>query len=194
MDLTSVRSEKYESGKTIIQEGSWAFYAYRIKSGKVKLLKEIHGKQVSFGTLKEGDIFGDMAFLGGTKRSASAVADGPVEVEMIARDTFMEALSELPQDLRARLDTIVSDLTGMTEIYAQLLAQLQEVRGIEDRQGDFQSFERMIEKAPAPPYLRAVLRALVERLRGAIEGCTKLAADIEAASKSVESLGTPLTK
>ncbi|MEW6683700.1 MAG: cyclic nucleotide-binding domain-containing protein [Nitrospirota bacterium] len=189
MDQTIVRSEKYENGKTIIEEGTWAFSAYIIKSGKVKLWKVVNGKQVQFGTLNEGEIFGDMAFLGGSKRTASATAEGPVEVGVIYQDMFMDALHNLPEDLRHKAQLLVSDLSGLTDIYARLTSALQDAKEIKARMEDFKSLEKQFEKAPE--YLRAVLVALIRRLHGAIEGCAKLAAEIDSGNKSVDSLAAP---
>jgi CRP-like cAMP-binding protein len=192
MDQTIVRTEKYDNGKLILQEGTWAFSAYLIKSGKVKLWKVVDGKQVPLVTLKEGEIFGDMAFLGGTKRTASATAEGPVELGVIYQDTFMEALNELPEDLRQKIQTLVSDLSGLTEIYARLTSALTEAKAIKARLDDLKSLEKQIEKSPE--YLRGVLSALIRRLQGAIAGCAKLAADIDTANKSVDSLAAPPAK
>ncbi|MBI3779948.1 MAG: cyclic nucleotide-binding domain-containing protein, partial [candidate division NC10 bacterium] len=97
-----------KDGEIIVEDGTLAFYAYVLKSGKAKVLKDIEGRLVVIGTLHAGDVFGDMAFLGGEKRTASVIADGNVEVEVIGRDTFMEALEQLPQGVREKLEAMVS--------------------------------------------------------------------------------------
>jgi chaperonin cofactor prefoldin len=111
---------------------------------------------------------------------------------VIYQDTFMEALNELPEDLRQKIQTLVSDLSGLTEIYARLTSALTEAKAIKARLDDLKSLEKQIEKSPE--YLRGVLSALIRRLQGAIAGCAKLAADIDAANKSVDSLAAPPAK
>ena len=80
MEQVVTRTEKIKKGEPILEEGTWAFYAYVLQAGKAKVLKNIQGRLVLIGTLNKGDIFGDMAFLGGTKRTASVITDGDVEV------------------------------------------------------------------------------------------------------------------
>jgi len=189
MDQTIVRTQKHRNGDVLFEEGTWAFSAYIVKSGKVNILKQADGKQVIVATMNAGDIFGEMAFLGGTKRTASAVADGDVEVAVIWQDMFMEALNELSPDVRYKLNGLVSDLTDLTEIYARLSSAIHEVRGIQARMGDLRPIDKELDKSP--DYLRRVVDALVVRLRKAVDVCTRLSSEIETAHKSVEALAAP---
>ncbi len=143
-------------------------------------------------TLSEGDIFGEIAFLEDAKRTASVIADGDVEVEKIAKDTFMEALDQLPQDVRSRLNTLFSDLTVMTEVNGRLVALLYELQHMRAKMIDLKSFEREIEKMPE--LLRRVVIGLVQRLNASVEGCTKLAGKVEETVKAIDSLSLPLTQ
>ena len=183
MDQT-IKTEKHRKGDVLFEEGAWAFSAYFIKSGKVKILKEADGKQVIVATLKEGDIVGEMAFLGGTKRSASAVADTDVEVGVIWQDMFNEALNDLPSEARNKLQGMVSDLASLTDIYARLSSAIHDVKGIQARLGDIQALDKQLGKAP--DYLHRVVEALASRVRKAMEGCSRLTNEIEAADKSVK--------
>jgi CRP-like cAMP-binding protein len=180
------RTEKIKDGETILEEGTWAFYAYVLKSGKAKVIRTIDGRPVLIRTVKKGEVVGEMAFLGGAKRTASVIADGDVEVEMISKDTFMDALDRLPQDMRSKLKAIVSDLTGMTEIQGRLTVFLQDLRDLEKKIIDLKSFESEVEQMPE--LLRRVVIALVQRLNSSIEGCMKLASQAEEAIKAIDSL------
>ena len=191
MDQT-VWTEKIKDGGSILEEGSWPFYAYILKSGRAKVFKNIDGKRVLIRTLSEGDIFGEIAFLGDAKRTASVIADGDVEVEVIAKDTFMEALDQLPQGVRSRLNTLFSDLTAMTEVNGRLVALLYELQHMRAKMIDLKSFERKIEKMPE--LLRQVVIGLVQRLNASVEGCTKLAGKVEETVKAIDSLSLPLTQ
>ena len=186
MDQSFSFTKKIKSGETIVEEGTWAFYAYVLKSGKAKVLKNINGRLVVIGTLHAGDIFGDMAFLVGEKRTASVIADGDVEVEVIGRDTFMEAIEQLPQGVRSKLKAIVSTVTGITEIQSRLRAYLGELQALREMIIDLKSFEREVDAMPE--LLRRVVIALVHRLNASSEGCTRLAAQAEEAVKAIDSL------
>ncbi len=191
MDQT-VWTEKIKDGGSILEEGSWPFYAYILKSGRAKVFKNIDGKRVLIRTLSEGDIFGEIAFLEDAKRTASVIADGNVEVEMIARDTFMEALDQLPQGVRSRLNTLFSDLKAMTEVIGRLVTLLYELQHMRAEMIDLKSFEREVEKMPE--LLRRVVTGLVQRLNASVEGCTTLAAQVEETVKAIDSLSLPLTQ
>ncbi len=191
MDQT-VWTEKIKDGESILEEGSWPFYAYILKSGRAKVFKNIDGKQVLIRTLSEGDIFGEIAFLEDAKRTASVIADGDVEVEKIAKDTFMEVLDQLPQDVRSRLNTLFSDLTAMTEVNSRLVALLYELQHMRAEMIDLKSFEREVEKMPE--LLHRVVIGLVQRLNASVEGCTKLAGQVEETVKAIDSLSLPLTQ
>src|SRR3990172_10368634 len=125
MERIASRTVKVRGGEIIIQEDTWPYYAYILKEGRAKGLKNVYGKQVLIGLLTEGDIFGEIAFLGKTKRAASVTADGDVIVEMIARDTVMDFIDKLPRNVQTRLCTMASDLTSITEIYSRLAVLLQ---------------------------------------------------------------------
>lgn len=191
MDQT-IWTENIKDGGSILEEGSWPFYAYILKSGRAKVFKNIHGKRVLIRTLSEGDIFGEIAFLEDAKRTASVIADGNVEVEMIGKDTFMEALDQLPQGVRSRLNTLFSDLTTMTEVNGRLVTLLYELQHMRAKMIDQKPFERELEKMPE--LLRRVVIALVQRLNASVEGCTELAAKVEETVKASDSLSLPSTQ
>jgi len=192
MEQVVTRTERVKDGETILEEGTWAFWAYVMQAGKAKVFKEVHGKQVQIGTLKKGDIFGEMAFLGSAKRTASVIADGDVEVGMIPRDSFMVAINELPRDVKAKLNGLVSDLTCLSEICGHLMARLQDIENMKARIVDMTSFEKEIQKLPE--LLRGVATALAQRLNGAVHGSTVLATQIETAVKPIDSVSVSLTQ
>ncbi len=186
------RKEKIKDGEAILEEGTWAYYAYVLKSGRAKVFKNIDGKPVLLGTLNQGDIFGEVAFLGGAKRTASVIADGDVEVDMIPRDSFFDALNQLPRGLRSKLNALVSDLTFMDEVRGRLIAFLHELQNVRAKMIDLKSFEREVENMPE--LLRQVVIAFAKRLNASVEGCTKLGAQAEETVKVIDSLSLPLTK
>ena len=69
------RTEKIKDGSIILEEGSWAYYAYVLQSGRAKVWKNINNKPVLVGTLKEGYFWGN-EFLWYGERTASVTADG----------------------------------------------------------------------------------------------------------------------
>jgi CRP-like cAMP-binding protein len=184
------RTEKIKDGSIILEEGSWAYYAYVLQSGRAKVWKNINNKPVLVGTLKEGDIFGEMSFFGMAKRTASVTADGDVVVGMITKDTFMEAANKLPQEARAKLDKMTQDLLYLNDAYNRLTNCLREISDIKGRMIDPRLFEK--EVGNMPDLLREVVGRASKRFISAIDGSIKLMAQLEEASRTIDSLSTTL--
>ena len=184
------RTEKIKDGSIILEEGSWAYYAYVLQSGRAKVWKTINNKQVLVGTLKEGDIFGEMSFFGMAKRTASVTADGDVIVGMITKDTFMEAVNKLPKEAHVKLDKMTQDLLYLNDAYSRLTNCLREILDIKERMIDPRLFQKEVENMP--DLLREVVGRVSKRFISAIDGSIKLMAQMEEASRTIDSLSTTL--
>ena len=184
------RTEKIKEGSVIIEEGSWAYYAYVLQSGRARVWKTINNKQVLVGTLKEGDIFGEMSFFGMAKRTATVTADSDVIVGMITKDTFMEAVNKLPKEAHAKLDKMTQDLLYLNDAYNRLTNCIREISDIKGRMIDPRLFEKEVENMP--DLLREVVGRASKRFISAIDGSVKLMAQLEEASRSIDSLSTTL--
>ena len=82
--------QHYSDGDVIITEGIMSNNAYVVLKGKVKVTKKVDKKIVSVGTLKEGDVFGEMGLISQSVRSANISAVGDVTVGVIDKETFEE--------------------------------------------------------------------------------------------------------
>ena len=175
-ELFDSRIKKVKDGEIIIQEGTWPYYAYILKEGKARVLKNVGGKQVLIDLLTEGDIFGEISFLVKTKRTVSVIADGEAIVEMITRDTFMDFVDKLPRNVQTRLCTMASDLTSMSEIYSRLVVLLQNMNA-EKKMIAAETFE--IEAKKIPEFIRQVITGMDRRHSVAVEGLNKLSFQVE---------------
>jgi len=184
------RTETIKDSNVIVEEGSWAYYAYILQSGKAKVWKNIENKQVLIGTLKEGDIFGEMSFFGMAKRTATVTADGDVKVGMIAKDTFMEAIEKLPKQTREKLEKLSHDLFYLNDVYCRLSNCLHEILDIKGKMIDPKLFEKEVEKMPE--ILRKVVVLMSKRFHSAMEGSIKMVAHLEEATRAIDALSTNL--
>ncbi|HEX9756396.1 MAG TPA: cyclic nucleotide-binding domain-containing protein [Nitrospiria bacterium] len=177
------RTQKISDGHLIFEEGMSASYAYLIKVGKAKVLKNINGERVQIGTLKKGDIFGDMNLLGRFKNSATVVADGNLEVGMVSNSTFLEAVNRLSPELRIKIGVMVKELAHISELNGHLIARLQELESFKERISDLKIFEKEIGELP--DLLSKVIFLLATRLKTSNEGCAQLAAQLEEKIKNL---------
>lgn len=192
MDEFISRVEKIKDGSIIVEEGSWAYYAYIIKSGKGKVWKNVEDKQVLIGTLEEGDIFGEMSFFGMAKRMATVTADGDVTVEMIAKETFTEAINKLPKDVRAKFDKMSHDLFYLSDIYCRLTNCLYEISNMKGKMIDPKVLEKEIEDMPG--FLQTIMILMGDRLKSVIDRNAELMDRLEDTSRSIDSVSMALIR
>ena len=56
--------EAYRDGETIFEEGNSGDWVYVVLSGEVEVSKTVEGKTFTLGTLKPGEVFGELALIG----------------------------------------------------------------------------------------------------------------------------------
>jgi uncharacterized protein (TIGR02266 family) len=96
--------EKHQDGKAIFQEGSPGDWVYVILSGSVKITKTVRGRQFTLSVLQTGEVFGEISFLGGTKkRTATAWAVGETTLGVIDRMSLDEEFNKISSDFRSIL-------------------------------------------------------------------------------------------
>jgi CRP/FNR family transcriptional regulator, cyclic AMP receptor protein len=127
--FTFASEETYEDGQVIIKEGTPGNWVYYILSGAVEISRTVGGKKFVLDKLEAGEIFGEIGFIGGLKRTASATAVGPTTVGLIDRDTLDVEFNKIPSDFRMilvamarrfeKLVARVSEFSSRKEVRAQ---------------------------------------------------------------------------
>lgn len=84
--------QSYEPEQVILKQLEEGQLMVAILSGKAKVVKD--GKTIT--TVGPGDAVGEMSLIDGHRRSASVVAETPVECIVIHRTTFMKLLDNSP--------------------------------------------------------------------------------------------------
>ena len=97
-----IASEKtYQDGEVVFKEGTQGDWIYLVISGAVEISKTMGGKKVIFGVLKKDDVFGELSFFSGVKRTTTAIAMGNTTLGIIDRDSLDHEFNRLPKDFRA---------------------------------------------------------------------------------------------
>lgn len=107
--------ETYQDGQVIFREGDNGDWIYVLDEGEIKLTKELDGQQILIETLKPGDIFGEMAYIDKTPRSATATAVGTTVVGILDREFFDKEFNKLSKDFQQMLKTVAFRLRKTTE-------------------------------------------------------------------------------
>ena len=112
--------EKYQDGKIIFKEGDSGDWVYVIESGSVELSKMIGDTKIVIEVLRrEGDVFGEMAFIANISRTATASAIGPTTVGIIDRTYLDDEFNRLSGSFQTILKSLVLRLKKATETIAQ---------------------------------------------------------------------------
>ncbi len=119
MDNTSVHNlaieETYQDGQIIFKEGSAGDWIYIIISGSVEISKEVAGEKKIIEVLNAGEVFGELGFIGGLKRTATAKAVGVTTLGIIDREFLDEEFNKLSSQFRAILVAITHRFKKMLD-------------------------------------------------------------------------------
>ena len=120
--------QHYGDGDTIVTEGIMSNNAYVILKGQVRVTKKIDKKIVSVGTLKEGEVFGEMGLISETVRSANITAIGDVTVGVIYKEFFDKAMDELQDGMKPIIQSLVERLRITTQLLTRIGLELESTK------------------------------------------------------------------
>lgn len=89
---TAENIEVYASGDVIFREGEQAHHMYVVLDGEIELQVEGH----NVGSSRTGDLLGEMAIVGGHKRTATAVAKTACRLAPVTERRFVLLVQETP--------------------------------------------------------------------------------------------------
>jgi CRP-like cAMP-binding protein len=115
--------ETFKDGQIIFEEGSNGDWIYVVEEGEVEISKNVDGQKIVVEILKENDVFGEIAYIDKTARSATATAKGTTVVGTIDRDFFDAEFNKISADLQKILKTVAFRLRKTTQ------------RSVEDQDG-----------------------------------------------------------
>jgi len=109
------RTRRFRRGEVIFHAGDPGDALFIILTGEVKIaLPSDEGDEAILATLREGDVFGELAVLDGAPRSATATALVPTETVILPRDRFRELIATVPAAREALLASLASELRRLT--------------------------------------------------------------------------------
>lgn len=172
-----------KDNEIILEQGKEPYYAYVLLTGKANVYKDIDDKQVFVGTVEEGEVFGMLSFIRNDKRSATVVADGDVKVGLILKETFLEHMNSLPEDVCDKIVNLRDSLFSVNDAKGRLLNCLKEIEIIKDGSYTRQYFED--EAKIDSKLLLSVTDLMLERFDSTSEEIQDILARIEDITKEV---------
>jgi CRP-like cAMP-binding protein len=107
--------ETYKDGQVIFKEGSSGDWVYVVLSGNVEISRAVKEKKLVVEKLKSGEIFGELAFLGSIRRTATARAVGETMVGIIDREFLDQEFNKIHSDFRSILVAVVDRFKRLIE-------------------------------------------------------------------------------
>jgi len=99
--------ETFQDGQIIFEEGSAGDWIYSIEDGTVELYKQVEAEKIVVSVLQPGDMFGELAYLAGIRRTVSARAVGATTVGTIDRSFLDKEYNKLSGSFRMILKNVV---------------------------------------------------------------------------------------
>jgi len=107
---------KFEAGTKLFQEGDASQDLYIIQQGVVKIYKTTDGKEIPLGIVRTGQFVGEMSFLDGQPRSATAEAATFVKALKITKEDMDKVLKTLPAWMMTLISSIAARVRQVDEI------------------------------------------------------------------------------
>lgn len=114
----------YQDGDVLFKLGDSADSAYIIMEGTVDIMVETDSGSIVASTLKQDQLFGEMALLNNLPRNATLKANGELLVMKISADMFLKLLSENSEMALDVMRQLSAKLAKSHEMVSQLQRQL----------------------------------------------------------------------
>jgi CRP-like cAMP-binding protein len=124
-------TKEYTAGETIIAEGTYGTQTYLVHQGRVLICKETGGKKgrIPIAMVGEGEVFGEMYLFEDTGfRTASAIAQTTVTVEVITQEEINQHLANTPPVIHSIIRTLSTRLAQMSQENSLLKLREKETR------------------------------------------------------------------
>jgi uncharacterized protein (TIGR02266 family) len=108
-----VSEDTYQDGHVLLKEGTSGNWLYVVLSGAVEISKMIDGKKYVIDVLRPGEVFGEVGFIGGKKRTATATTIGQTVVGAVDRTSLDGEFNKLSSDFRAILQAMANRFEKM---------------------------------------------------------------------------------
>jgi hypothetical protein len=116
----------YPVGAVIFRQGDNSQDVYRIVSGSVQvMIKQSNGEDLLLATLGEGDIFGEMAMVDESPRSATVIVSEAADMEVMEPTDFSETFFENPVVMAPYLACLIDRLRSSNEKLFDLTQKLE---------------------------------------------------------------------
>lgn len=124
--INDMEAKHFKVGEIIFNEGDPAGSVFLIDKGKVEIQKITDGQTVTLATLGWNEIFGEMALIDQSPRSASAVAIEDTWAYMLDKDVFEDKIKAMHPFMQAVFTILVTTTRTLTTAQVEHLSSLEQ--------------------------------------------------------------------
>ena len=103
----------YSRGEVLIQEGERSTLSFMLYAGRVGIYKDSNSERKKLGELKEGELFGEMAYLLNEARTATVIAETGVTALVLPPEMLEDLMRHSAPLSRHIIDTLCQRLERM---------------------------------------------------------------------------------
>jgi CRP-like cAMP-binding protein len=115
--------KEYTPGEVIIHQGEEGNEMFVMLSGTVEVIRLRGDEEIPIATLGKGEIFGEMALVGGMTRSATVRVKEKARILTVDKKGFLKRVHEDPSFAFKILETMSERIRAMDEEIARLKAR-----------------------------------------------------------------------
>ncbi|HZG48702.1 MAG TPA: flavoprotein [Thermoleophilaceae bacterium] len=104
---TPVQRLTLAAGEVLFREGAEDDTIYIVESGNLRIVKQVEGLEVELGIVGPDGLLGELAFLSGSVRTATAIADEATVVHAVQIGDARDHLDREPLWMRSLVETLV---------------------------------------------------------------------------------------
>ncbi len=178
--------QQLKKGEEIIGEGMETYNVYFILSGEAWVFKKRFGKNYRVGTLKKGDIFGAIAAITKSSRSATVIAGTDIEIGLMNKEDFLIILKKLPQDIYITAARMVDKMRDIYVLNAELLLRTGKMFGLDEKEESLstEKFNKFLEEIPET--YQTMFVPLHNSLNNVFHNYTKSSEQLEKVIKDID--------
>ena len=106
-----------EKDQVIFREGDPGEAVYLVESGSIGIFKTVEGEEIQLATMKEGELFGEMAIIDGSDRMAHAVALEDSVIVTLPRAGLEAMLAKQEPLVKTLIQILADNLRNVHDVY-----------------------------------------------------------------------------
>jgi CRP-like cAMP-binding protein len=126
-----IKSRTYQPGEVIVHKGERNRDLFFLTDGLVEISKMEHGGNIVLNQITAPNIFGEIGFLFGFPRTATAIAKTEVTMFRLSYDKLNQEIKEFPEWLSPILNSLVSGIKALPDEIKILTKKIKEMENSE---------------------------------------------------------------